>query len=92
MISTEPSSPQLSQEWLVYFTSVAMNYTPYGPAKRVTPHLDLEPLFDTIDPECLDGVFTDRDQAGRDVSIAFHYARCHVSVTKDTVLVRTDLD
>ena len=53
-----------------------------------TPILDLDPLFDTIDPHYVDGLFSE----GKETSISFRYAGCRVSVTQHTVRVCIDQD
>ena len=55
-----------------------------------TPTLDMDPLFDAIDPDHLDGIFTDRSNIRQERELSFYYHGCHVTVTRDSVCVRTD--
>ena len=57
-----------------------------------TPILDLVPLFDTIDPEYLDYLITNRIDREHERSISFCYHGCRVTVTRKTVRVRTIVD
>lgn len=51
-----------------------------------TPVLDLDPLYHSIDPEYLDGLF-DEGKNGID-SVDVHVGGCRLTVTRDTVRVR----
>ena len=55
-----------------------------------TAILDLDPLFDTVDPNHLDGLFCHPETgSGNDErSVTFTFNRCHVSVTGQRVVVR----
>ena len=64
-----------------------------------TSPLDLDPLYDAIDPAHLDGIFetdgtsarTDGTSARTDGSVAFAFDDCRVTVTHDEIRVR-DID
>lgn len=54
--------------------------------------IDIEPLYDVVDPDHLDGLF-DEPGAGGGVegrSVTFSFGGCHVSVTREEVRVRAD--
>ncbi|WP_227380350.1 HalOD1 output domain-containing protein [Haladaptatus halobius] len=55
-----------------------------------TPVIELDPLYDVVDPVHLDGLF--RESNSRTIheerSVTFRFNGCHVSVTKETVVVR----
>lgn len=57
-----------------------------------TSPLDLEPLYDVVDPDQLDGLFAESGDRAipdeRSVTITFN--GCRVSVTGDEVFVRLD--
>lgn len=50
-----------------------------------TPVLDLDPIYDTIDPDYLDGV---DETPVEDSSITFSFNGCQVTVTQDEVHVQ----
>lgn len=57
--------------------------------------LDLDPLYDAIDPDHLDGLFgrAGDDTARREHSITFAYDDREIAVTRETVFVRgTDVE
>lgn len=51
-----------------------------------TPVLDLEPLYDVVDPDHLDGLFGG-DAALEGSSVALAFNGCRVTVTEDCVFV-----
>lgn len=60
-----------------------------------TPVLDLEPLFDAVDPDCLDGLAADdratdgrADESRAGPTVTFPYAGCTVTVKPGEVRVR----
>lgn len=57
-----------------------------------TPLLDLEPLYDVIDPEHLDGMFDGPGGAAAGSSVTFRFNGCRVTVSPETVHVRRDAD
>ena len=53
------------------------------------PVLDLDPLYDVVDPAHLDGLFGGRgDGAMAERSITFVFDGCRVTVTQDVIRVR----
>lgn len=62
-------------------------------AKGVDP-LDLPPLFDSVDPDALDGLFGDADASASITSLCFEVAGCEVRVrgSGDVVVVRSESD
>lgn len=53
-------------------------------AVTCTDPLDLDPLYYTIDPDSLDGMFSARfDDRRTDVQVQFTYEGCRVTVTRD---------
>lgn len=54
-----------------------------------TPPLDLDPLYDTVDPDHLDALFegTSDDTVRTDRTFTFTFAGCVVSVTADEISV-----
>lgn len=50
-----------------------------------TSPMDLDPLFQVIDPEYVDGVT--EGQTSGDPSLTFEYSDCHIEVTPNTVRV-----
>lgn len=59
-------------------------------AVRNAPILELERLYDTIDPDALDTLLTQANPEGEDVRVRFTYANCIVEATTDIVRVRED--
>ena len=57
-----------------------------------TPILELDPLFDTIDPEHLDSIVREWRDTDDENAISFQYSGCRISVTHETVRVRIDAD
>lgn len=58
-----------------------------------TAILDLDPLYDTIDPEHVDTLTYGRGESAiEDSSVSFRYNGCLVTVNQNTVHVRTDAD
>lgn len=56
-----------------------------------TAILDLDPLYNTIDPEHLDNLTDGRGESAiEDSSISFRYNGCLVTVSQGTVRVRAD--
>lgn len=55
-----------------------------------TPVLDLDPLYEAIDPDHLDGICgeTNRTERAVESSISFPYNGCRVTVQGDRVFVR----
>ena len=54
-----------------------------------TPVLELSPLYDTIDPGHLDGLF-EHDPDGNPVTtLSFEYESCVVTVTREAIRVHT---
>ncbi len=55
-----------------------------------TPVLDLDPLYDVIDPDHLDGLFDDSSTHSLDEerTMEFSYNGCQVAVTTEFVVVR----
>lgn len=56
-----------------------------------TPIIDLDPLYDVVDPEHLNGLFEETDLRQQS-SVTFRFNRCTVTVTPDTVHVRECTD
>lgn len=54
-----------------------------------TPVLDLEPLYEAVDPEHLDALFDDSGtgRGARERTITFEYEGCTVAVDRDVVRV-----
>lgn len=50
--------------------------------------LELEPLYDTIDPEYLNGCLQSIDDDPVETELSFPFAECSVTVTPDEVTVR----
>lgn len=52
--------------------------------------IDLDPLFDVIDPDHLDGLFDTRgtEPGSEERSVTFTFDRCHVSITGRQIVVR----
>ncbi|WP_255191839.1 HalOD1 output domain-containing protein [Natronobeatus ordinarius] len=59
-----------------------------------TAVLDLDPLYDVIDPDHLDGICnrTDHSNAREERSITFRFNGCLVTVNQQTVHVQTAVD
>ena len=58
-----------------------------------TPILDLDPLYDTIDPEYVDTLTDTREESAiEDSSVSFRYSGCLVTVNQTTVHVRSEGD
>lgn len=53
-----------------------------------TSPLDLDPLYDTIDPDKLDELFRDPDGSAVRADVRFTYSGCRVIVTEDEVHVQ----
>lgn len=53
-----------------------------------TPVLELDPLYDVVDPEQLDTVVSDADGDFEAGPVTFDFGGCRVSVTGDEVRVR----
>ncbi|WP_227354812.1 HalOD1 output domain-containing protein [Haladaptatus salinisoli] len=54
-----------------------------------TPSIDFDPLYDTIDPDHLDGLFAETDGTAS-VELSFTFGECSVTVTHDEVRIRTE--
>lgn len=56
---------------------------------RNTPELELDPLYESVDPDVVDGLF-DRPapEDSAENSVTFEYAGCRVTVTRTEVRVR----
>lgn len=52
-----------------------------------TEPTDLEPLYETIDPEDLDGFFTGSKDTTGPKSLSFEFGGCNVTVTSDEIRV-----
>ncbi|WP_225336089.1 HalOD1 output domain-containing protein [Halomicrobium urmianum] len=52
-----------------------------------TEPTDLEPLYETIDPEGLDGIFTGAKDTAGPKSLSFEFGGCDVTVTYDEIRV-----
>ncbi len=58
-----------------------------------TEILDLDPLYDTIDPEHVNELIDGRSESAiEDSSISFRYNGCLVTVTRSDVHVRAEAD
>lgn len=58
-----------------------------------TPVLDLESLYDVVDPEHLDGLLDNQnDSPNKKISVSFRFNGCLVTVNQNTVHIRTDFD
>lgn len=59
-----------------------------------TSVLDLNPLYNVIDPEYLDGMITGRKDSGtiEECSTSFHFNGCLVTVNQNTVRIQIDYD
>ena len=55
------------------------------------PPLDLEPLYNVIDPDHIDGAFAGGDDAGA-AELSFSFAGCAVTVTDEHVRVHVKAD
>ncbi|ODR79557.1 hypothetical protein BG842_06525 [Haladaptatus sp. W1] len=55
-----------------------------------TPVIDLDPLYFVMDPVHLDGLFGEsrRRPGHKEHSVTFSFNGCHISITRDTVVVR----
>ena len=55
-----------------------------------TPVIDLDPLYSVMDPVHLDGLFGELSSrtGHKENSVTFSFNGCHISVTRDTVIVR----
>lgn len=54
-----------------------------------TSPLDLDPLYEAIDPDHLDGLFRRDDTPAVRIEISFSYGGCEVTMTQREVHVRT---
>lgn len=50
--------------------------------------LDLDPLYEVIDPEALESIFRNGAHTGGDITVSFEYAGCTVFVSNGIVTVR----
>lgn len=59
-----------------------------------TPVLDLDPLYEVIDPDHLNGLFDNTPESGvqKDSEVSFRFAGCSVTVTKGAVYVNKYAD
>lgn len=59
-----------------------------------TAVLDLDPLYDVLDPQQLDGIVADVDERTLhgESSITFRFSGCLVTVAENTVRVETEHD
>lgn len=55
-----------------------------------TDPLELDPLYHTIDPDALDGVFERSPGGDVEADVTLEFNDCTVTVTNDTVDVRLD--
>jgi hypothetical protein len=60
-------------------------------ATSTSPH-DIEPLYETLDPDALANLFTStiRGDPRRSGTVSFVHDGCHVTVTGDEILVEPD--